>query len=265
MSRTIAVLAAIVLSTSCGVKHIRTLSDAEVIFNRAADSDNRSRFDAPGGILNSAGALADYRMAARMLDDLIKTQTANLKQDNLLCTAIALQGLSKWRSGDQDAAINAVRGAEAQACTTATAAQTAPRDAALIRAVPGLVRIDQANAKVDNGKPGDEPDIEQLIGDAHKDLIAAAALVSTDSPVREYLIVSHLAAARVLQQSIVSENLPIPSPDFTRVNTTYKAAAACWLGRYDAMAGLNGANYKQRIAIWKDLLATQPDIQKCAN
>lgn len=261
MSIKAVVLIAVVLASGCGVKHIRALRDAEVVFNRAAETDNRERFDAPNGILNSAGALADYRIASRLLDDLIKNQNAKLKEDGLLCTAIALQGLSKWRSGDHEAAISAVRSNAAQECTTASAVQTAPRDAAIIRAVPGLIRIDQANAMVENQTLREEAAIEKLIADAHADLSAAMMLLTADSPMREYLIVSHLAAARVMQQSIEREN--VAEPARSRINGIYKRDAACWLGRYSAMTGLNGTNFEGRVATWKTLLATDPDAQAC--
>ena len=56
------VLIAVVVASGCGVKHIRGLRNAEVVFNRA--------------ILDSAGALADYRVASRLLDDLSDKQNA---------------------------------------------------------------------------------------------------------------------------------------------------------------------------------------------
>jgi hypothetical protein len=261
MSKKAVVLIAAVLAGGCGVKHIQSLRDAEVVFNRAAETDNRERFDAPSGILNSAGALADYRMASLLLDDLINKQQAKLKEDGLLCTAIALQGLSKWRSGDHDAAISAVRSNGAQECTTTSAAKTAPRDAAIIRAVPGLIRIDQANAMVENQTLREEAAVEKLIADAHTDLSAAMMLLTADSPMREYLIVSHLAGARVMQQSIEREN--VPEPGRSRINASYKRDAACWLGRYSAMTGLNGTNFEARVGTWKNLLATDADLQAC--
>lgn len=246
------VLAIVLLCSGCGVKHIRALSDAETVFNRASEADNRARFGTQTGIVTSASIVADYRLAAKMLDDLIAKQGAQLKTDKLFCTAVALQGLSRWRVGDHAAAMSAFQ--NGQECIQPQAVQAAPRDAALIRALPGLIRIDQAKAMVDNGKTGDEDAIHQLIHDAHADLSAAAGLVPSDSPVREYLVISHLAAVRVLQESIKSENLTGNKLD--AVNREYWESGRCWLTRYRLMEGAEGIDYKERAEAWNRLLGS---------
>lgn len=251
----IAVLAVVVACSGCGVKHIRALADAETVFNRASQADNRERAATSAGVVTSASSLADYRLADRLLDDLIQKQGAQLKSDRLFCTAVALQALARWRVGQYDAALQSARAGDECVNNPATT-QSAPRDAALVRAIPGLVRIDQAKVMVDNGKLGDGSAIETLVRDAHSDLSAAAGLVPGDSPVREYLLMAHLAAVRVLQESTVSENLS--GGDLTRVNTAVNNIGSCWIYRYSKMQSDERIDYKARAEAWRILLGLGP-------
>jgi hypothetical protein len=189
------------------------------------------------------------------LDDLIQKQAAELKSDQLFCTAVALQALAKWRVGQYDAAMKSATAGE-ECWKNSAIAKTAPRDAALIRAIPGLVRIDQAKAMVDNGVTGEGHKIEILIRDAHADLSDAEGTVPSDSPVREYLLIAHLAAVRVLQESIVSENLS--GPDLARVTGSVNSVGLCWIYRYSRLQNEAGTDSKPRAETWRMLLGLGP-------
>jgi hypothetical protein len=252
----------VILASGCGIRHIQALRDAETVFNRASEADNRERFSNAEGITSAGSALADYRLAAKMLDDLIRRERGNLENDRLLCTAVAVQALSLWRIGEHDSALSATN--SARSCLDTTEASPAPRDSALLRAVPGLVRIDQAKAKVDNGKPGDLPSIRQLISDAHRDLNEAGRFVPSDHPLREYLLLSHLAATRVLQESAAGEQLQ--GKEQTDLLLQSAADARCWLSRYSChlQRSTPAPEADRRMGFWNGILGVSVTKVECA-
>ena len=204
-------LAVAIFSYGCGVAHIRSLRDAQATFSRAAEIENRERFGDPTALSDMTEATTGYRVAAQMLDELIARNKNNLQKDNLLCTAYVIRAMSLWRLGDHDRARStATQAQEGSSCAPGNdASLVLPRERALLRALPGLVRIDQANAKVGNDKHDVEDfvAIKGLVRDARDDLHAAQALVPHNHPVQVYLLISELAAVRVWQAAIDSERL----------------------------------------------------------
>ena len=203
-------LAVILQFAACGVSHIQTLREAEQTFSRAAGLDNRERLDGTAAMAAAGGAASGYRVAEKMVRDLILNKSSELKQDNLLCTAYLIEAMSLWRLGEQDAAVRVAE--QGKDCAQAASRDTVPRDRALLYAVPALVRIDQANALALNDTASErELDREKTeIVRALAILEEAEAMVAPDHPVRGYLMNSRLAALRVWQVAITRERLVDP-------------------------------------------------------
>src|SRR5262245_15840141 len=156
-------LAAVVVLAGC-VSHIEALRPAEQGFSRAAEMENRERY----GDVRSAGAVESYtsayRISAKSLEKLIAEHSKELAADNLLCTAYTLHALALWRLADREGAIRQAKSALAGACAAPGAgdqrAET-PRDHALLVALPGLARIDEASELLAKS-PGTAPAEERI-------------------------------------------------------------------------------------------------------
>jgi len=200
-------LAALAFLGGC-VENAKTIRDAQAEFSRAATVENRSLLASEQGVAASTEASTDYRMAATTLQKLIAEKGGDLKKNNLLCTAMIIEALSWWRLGDDDAAMKVAN--ESSTCSdSSNAAGSQPtRDVALFQALPGLIRIDQANQKLakptQNGVPFD--DVMQLLTDANNILQTARNQVGVGHPLQLYLIQSQLAIVRNWQDAIYKKN-----------------------------------------------------------
>jgi len=195
----------------CGIGHIRTLREAEEAFSRAAERENRERLDPSAPLASLAESAPGYRVAAQMVDDLVVTQREQLRRDNLLCTAYLVQAMSLWRLGEHDTAVQvAIQGRDC--APPGPRPDATPRDRAVLYAIPALVRIDQANALAVNPTVSEaefdkaKTEIDRAVGILEE----AERMVSSDHPVRGYLMVSKLAAVRVWQVAVTREKLVDP-------------------------------------------------------
>lgn len=203
-------LVVILQFAACGVSHIQTLREAEQTFSRAAELDNRERLDGTTAMAVAGGAASGYRVAEKMVRDLILNSSSELKEDNLLCTAYLIEAMSLWRLGEEDAAVRVAE--QGKDCAQAASRDTVPRDRALLYAVPAFVRVDQANALASNDTASDR-DFDRAkteIVRALAILEEAEAMVSPDHQIRGYLVSSRLAALRVWQVAITREKLVDP-------------------------------------------------------
>lgn len=256
----------ILLLAGCGVSHIQTLREAQMAFSQAADVENRQRLGDTAALADATAAATNYRLAAKMLDDLIATKRAELQQDDLLCTAMTIQAMSLWRLGDHEKAMTIATTAQDQCTPAAGAPSSTPRDRALLRAIPGLVRIDQAKAKADNTTPGEFDSVQKLIQDAQRDLSAARAIVPPNHPVQAYLLLSQLAGIRVWQEAILKEKLTGETQANAR--KAVEDMAQCRLRQYKCFlqGDLNWRN-DPTLEGWRTLLSvpTQPVLNEtCA-
>ncbi len=201
-------LAAIVVLGGC-VENAKTIREAQAQFSRAATVENRSLLGAEQAVQASTAAATDYRMAATTMHKLIADKGGALKKDNLLCTAMIIEALSWWRLGDSDAAMKIVN--NSQGCTDSTVppGSQPARDMALFQALPGLIRIDQANQKLGNPTPeaSSFDQIMALLAEANTILQTARNQVGTGHPLQLYLIQSQLAIVRNWQSAMYKKNL----------------------------------------------------------
>src|SRR5262249_39050436 len=141
-----------------------SLREAQDAFNQAAAAENSLRLDLDrpldgGGAdaMSNLGAVrSGYASALLVLNRITSESADKLRSDQLLGDALTLKALCEWRLGHFSNAV-----ATAQSAQGSAADQLFPRDRALLRALPGLIKTDQAYQKILDRKPLTE--IEQLL------------------------------------------------------------------------------------------------------
>ena len=137
-----------------GCSHVNYLREAQDAFNQAAGADNLYRYgDLKPEDLNDAGpataaltASAGYAAAIASIEALRGDTEAKgkLEADGLYGYALALQGLAYWRLGKW-------KPAEAASREAVATGHLGERDLALMNAMPGLIKNDQAYAALSAG------------------------------------------------------------------------------------------------------------------
>lgn len=196
-------LAALVLVVALavgGCASVNHLRDAQDAFNSAAAADNDQRLTAApdDAVTALSSARSGYASALLSLDKLETGDADSLRRDGLWGTALTLRALCQWRLGQYSEAM--ATAAEAQ---RATPEQIYPRDRAVLAALPGLIKTDQAYARIMAGPAGADAtrlaDIRELLvgpRGAIADLQAARAMTDANHPVQVYLVQAQLAAYR---------------------------------------------------------------------
>ena len=177
---------------------VNRLREAQDSFNQAASAENALRFDRKASdALASMGAVrSGYASALLSLENLSSKDEAALRQDGLWGSALTLKALTQWRLGQYDRAI-----ATAEQAKQSASDQMYPRDRALIAALPGLVKTDQAYNKIllTNAPLSD---IKALLVGEHgavADIQKARQQLDREHPLQIYLIQAQLAAFRNYQ------------------------------------------------------------------
>jgi hypothetical protein len=157
-----------------------------------------------------------YAAALVSLDKLESKDEAQLRKDGLWGAALTLKALTQWRLGQFDKARDTATDAG-----KSTGDQLYPRDRAVIAALPGLIKTDQAYNKILTNAPfADVQDL--LIGrsGAVADVDKARAQVEKDHPVQVYLLQAQLAAYRNFQVGMDSlqNHAVVPANHPARVN-----------------------------------------------
>ncbi len=213
-----------------GCQTASSLRDAQDIFNRAAAAENALRSDlsrplegSGADTMTGLGAVrGGYAGALLVLNRITSGSADKLRNDQLLGDALTLKALCEWRLGRFSTAV-----ATAQSAQSAAADQLFPRDRALLRAMPGLIKADQAYQKILERKPLAE--VEALLvsnNGAVADVLAARELVDRDHPVQIFLLQAQLAAYRNFTVAVFRLNnnaaVPVEHPARTKANTQLK-------------------------------------------
>jgi tetratricopeptide (TPR) repeat protein len=173
-----------ILITAC-VSHVKELREAQSQFNQAASLENELQIDMEAGdaIAMSTISTSSYRQTVKILSDLLDSKRQAMEEDSLLGTAYTLKAYAEWRLGDYEAAV-----------TTSTAAMEAkmfPRDLALITALRGLIKNDQAYYHMQE-KDYAYRDIKTLLQEALEDITKGLATAGKEENIRIYLLLSEL-------------------------------------------------------------------------
>lgn len=207
-----AALAVLVLVAALGgaaCSSTNRLREAQAAFNEAAAAESQLRFgdalpegSTQGQVTQLATVQNGYASALLSLDQMDARDVARLKQDRLLGNVLALRALAQWKLGLFDKARDTAREAQLIA-----ADQIFPRDRALLLALPGLIKTDEAFAAL--GRLPAEPtatqrvatlrNVQLLVADAADAIDRGRGAADAVHPVHVYLIQARLAALRNLQ------------------------------------------------------------------
>jgi hypothetical protein len=192
-----------------GVETAKSIREAQAQFSRAAQIEDRSLLGAERGVQASTEAATNYRMAATSLQKLIADKGGDLKKDNLLCTAMAIEALSWWRLGVYDTALQIANNSSSCSDSATPSGSQPSRDLVLFQALPGLIRIDQAHQKLAKpaGSIAQFNEVMTLLNDANNILQTARGQIDPGHPLQLYLIQSQLAIVRNWQYAIFQERL----------------------------------------------------------
>jgi hypothetical protein len=181
---------AIFLLSGC-VSHVKDLRDAQDQFNTAASLENQMKLDPRNIDASAVGSItASYRLSLTMISNLIDKNKGDLEKDNLLGVAYTLKALTEWRLGDYTSArTTAALGRQL------SEASLFPRDRALLEALPGLIKNDQAYQHL---VEGNYPyvDIKRLLTESLRDLDEGMKVGSAGENLRLFFLVSKLAVLK---------------------------------------------------------------------
>ncbi len=195
----ILLLSAIFLS-ACQTSYLANYSSAQKHFNTASQIQMNLVFEpvlganAENAVIESNQIQSNFALAHKLISVIIENNEPALANDQLLGNAYTIKALSEWKLGKTDEALST------QALAQKHIDQLFPRDRALMTALPGLIKADQANAKLLSEE--DYYVVKDLIIGSHGafvDFDNALKLVDEKHPVRFYFIMSKLAAIRTVQ------------------------------------------------------------------
>jgi hypothetical protein len=222
-------IVALLVAVAAGCVSVNRLREAEDSFNRAATTENTLRFNSTQPLTSGSDAPAawsaarnGYASALLSLEKLQPGDEKSLRQDGLWGTTLTLKALCQWRLGQFQPALDSA--AEAQKTASD---QIYPRDRAVLAALPGLIKTDQAYNKIlTNGTTGNSAllvEVEALLigpNGAVANVQSARGLVDRDHPVQVFLIQSQLAAYRnyVVGQDRLNNHAIVPATHAARTN-----------------------------------------------
>lgn len=260
------VLLAAVAGAGCA--SVNRLREAQDAFNQAAAEENRLRFDATlsegaaqGQLAQSTTIQNGYASALLSLDRLEARDAERLKRDRLWGNVLALRAVAQWRLGLLDQARETAR--EAQ---QAGADQVSPRDRALLLALPGLIKTDEAFAVLQRlpaqptaaQREAALRNVRALVTDAAEAIDRGRGAAEAGHPVQLYLVQARLAALRNLQ--VAHERLgegdarTLPPAQRAEVRTLLKALG-CQAERLDARPDI--------VKYWADKFTLTPAEGAC--
>lgn len=206
-----AALAVVVATLAAGCVSVNHLREAQESFNEAAATENALRFETalPEGptqapLAQNTTVQNGYASALLSLDRLEARDVDRLKRDRLWGNVLALKALAQWKLGLLDEARTTAR--EVQ---QAGADQVHPRDRALLLALPGLIKTDEAFAALQRlpaaptaaQRAATLGNVQLLVADAADAIDRGRGAVDPAHPVHVYLIQAKLAALRNLQSA----------------------------------------------------------------
>ena len=201
---TICTLLLLIFTSGC--ESVNKLREAQDAFNQAASIENSLKLTSihSGAIASLSSSRSAYASALLSINDIGDDDIKSLKDDHLWGTVLTLKALCQWRIGLYSKALETANDAKENYTE-----QIFPRDLAMLMALPGLIKTDQAYAKIkafNKDKKDsleiveDLQEIKDLLTDerngAVKDIQNARNFLEKKHPVQIYLIQAQLAAYR---------------------------------------------------------------------
>jgi len=132
----------ILLITIASCAHVKLISQAQESFNGAASTENAALLGSSYESLTQyTNAISSYEIAYSISSKAIKNYPKKLKKDGLLGSAYSINALSAWKLGKFEEAVSL-----SNIALNELSGQ--PRDEALMKAIPGLIKADEAFTKL---------------------------------------------------------------------------------------------------------------------
>jgi hypothetical protein len=247
------VLATIFFVFAVGCASVNRLREAQDAFNAASAAENAQRFAAPSDAISSLGSVrSGYASALLSLSRIDSEDAKQLQRDGLWSTTLTLKALCHWRLGQYEPALKAA--AEAKALGVD---RILPRDKAILEALPGLIKTDQAYELILSEAPGAHPQLmgevaELLVGPngSVADIDRARASADRNHPVQVYLLQTQLAAYRncvvaqdrLNSRALVAEGDPAQLAGLSQLKELKRVLAA-----------EDSENAQQLVNYWEDI------------
>lgn len=243
-----------VFSAGC-VSHITELREAQKEFNQAASLENQLRL-APfrsDAVIIKGQADASYLLSLKILDNLLEKKKDALVQDRLIGTAYTLKALAEWRLKRYSDALET-----ANTVTENHKDSLFPRDRALIKALRGLIKNDQAYIHMMKRDYSYEK-ILYLLRDAINDIQDAIAITPSEHDLRVYFIISELAVLKNwkdLRGEPGYSSLRPEGFDFRKeLKKWCEAAEPVWSELVKEMEGVDGSDAERMKNWWAKRLS----------
>ncbi|MEM1136000.1 MAG: hypothetical protein AAGI07_09180 [Bacteroidota bacterium] len=185
--------------SSCA-PYLNDYSSAQASFNEAAEMDNalkmQTNIESFADLISPESKVKiKYLNALSAINKVINGNQAKLQQDGLLASAYTIKALCEWKLKDYvESEATARKGISALAKAKQDRKAFTPRDSAILMAIPGLIKADQAAEMVKAPVAArNYQAIEQKVNGGITDLDAALKNVAGGHPVRKYLLASKLA------------------------------------------------------------------------
>jgi hypothetical protein len=183
---------------------VNRLRQAQQSFNEAAAAESRLWADAGSRvpITSDISIRNGYASALLTLDNLEAKDVEHLKQERLWGEALVLKAFAQWRLGLLDGARDTARGVQ-----KAEADQVRPRERALLLALPGLIKTDEAFATLQRvpaeataaQRESTFRNVQLLVADAVDAIDRGRTALDAVDPMHVYLIEANLATLHDLQ------------------------------------------------------------------
>lgn len=242
----------VVLITSCsGVSHVKLLREIQDEFNSVTFVENQLIID-PNS--SDATILGGQSYGSILVDvtKLINEKSEELRTDDLLGSAYTLKALTEWRLGDYKAAVNTSNKVINEKI------KLFPRDHALIIALRGLIKNDQAFDHMMK-KDYEYKDLKRLLIESVENINEGEQVVPSSNNVVIYLYIAKLAVLKNwLNLYSTPTDYAISQPEDFDVGREQdewcKYALQVWNEFSQQLNRINTQEAKNTIKFWEELL-----------
>ncbi len=253
------------------VTNVNHLREAQVAFNEAATIENESRMGAldpltrkvmKAEIDKTVAVQSGYASALISLNKIYPSEKEQLKSDKILSQILFLKAMAQWRIGDFENALVTADEAKQEAED-----QRYPRDAAILTALPGLIKIDLAHSRIETMEEGKTAENKKILNSeirprlvaqesgAVYDINLARKKVNKKHEVNIYLIQNQLSAYRNYQVAYQLANKAQSPPDTDKAKEEAKYNLQDLL---DVLDVLKISRSKNLVDYWKYLCTIKP-------
>ncbi len=210
----VALLAAVLctLATGCFAPHAQMVREAQDAFSEGAELENTRKFDPARQLDPSAfsGPTDRYAAARGIIEQVLAEAEGDLRRDDLYATALTVHALSSWRLGDTASAEASAKQVRDLVAATEPGTRVWPRDAAVCKALPQLIKVDALGDTVEGLPTGVdaatfETQVMQYVPKVHQELQAAGEELEDGHPLQIYFALADLELTYVVFQGLTAK------------------------------------------------------------